>query len=110
MQAAGAYGMTALYGILPPFMAWRWRAIQAKSADSSEASPSMYGCLVPGGNFMLAFLACCATTVELGRLVLDTEAGPAVLSRAGQTANEALSQLGLAPATTLWLDSLSCLQ
>ncbi len=95
--------MTALYGVLPPIMAWRWRS--AHMTPSKEASPaaSMYGRLVPGGNFVLAFLACCATTVELGRLVLESEVGPTALSQAGQTANEALAQLGLAPPATLWL-------
>lgn len=107
LQAAGGYGMTALYGVLPPIMAWQWRTSrQVKVDPGAPYASSMYARLVPGGNLVLAFLVCCATTVEVGHLVLDSDVAPAALTHAGQKATEALAQLWLAPMAALGLTSL----
>jgi hypothetical protein len=94
--------MTALYGVMPPIMAWRLRASR-QAAGPSTPSPEGYAALLPGGNAVLALLACCATTVELGRLALDTGFTPATLGQVGQAANEALAQMAMASPATLWL-------
>lgn len=106
LQAAGGYGMTALYGVLPPLMAWQWRTSRQVKDPETASTSSMYARLVPGGNLVLAFLVCCATTVEVGHLVLDSDVAPAALTHAGQKATEALAQLWLAPLAGLGLSAL----
>ncbi|KAK3246605.1 hypothetical protein CYMTET_43864 [Cymbomonas tetramitiformis] len=84
---AGAYGMTTLYGILPPVMAWNMRGYladtygpsQQRSTDSSQvdepnSDPSLIDRLqelVPGGNPVLAGLALSAFAVQVMRASQD---------------------------------------
>ena len=63
LNLAGGYGMTALYGVLPPVMAWRLRGERWAGKESSLS--------LPGGNAALATLTAAAAAVELGRLQAD---------------------------------------
>ncbi|KAK9804780.1 hypothetical protein WJX72_004945 [[Myrmecia] bisecta] len=75
LQAAGAYGMTLLYGVAPPLMAWSRRsAASSQPANSSQAARPM----VPGGPFVLASLCSCATGIEVARIAADS--GPSLES------------------------------
>lgn len=89
-QVAGGYGMAALYGIVPPLMAWRLRygtpppSTSATDVDStripltgshlpmaSTEGSSRDGEWVPGGRAALAALCTSAVAVEAGQLALD---------------------------------------
>jgi len=66
-KIAGGYGMTLLYGILPPIMAWGIRhPIGAKPCPQKQA-------FVPGGRPVLASLTSFAASIEIGKLVSDLE-------------------------------------
>ncbi|GMH35841.1 hypothetical protein BSKO_03709 [Bryopsis sp. KO-2023] len=68
-QIAGAYGMTLLYGIMPPLMAWCVRhPIEGHSPKASKKR------MVPGGRPVLASLASCAAALEVGKLAKDSGA------------------------------------
>jgi tyrosine-specific transport protein len=74
LNAAGGYGMTALYGLLPPLMAWRLREQQLRAtadAGSDDALPSPSALRLPGGRAALAGLTAAAAAVEVGRLAED---------------------------------------
>jgi len=66
-QVAGGYGMTLLYGIVPPLMAWNLR-----SAPGGEHKPAFKFPLVPGGRPVLASVASCAAALEFGKLAIDS--------------------------------------
>lgn len=66
LNVAGGYGMTALYGVLPPVMAWRLRERRAGKYSSKPLPLSL-----PGGRAALATLTAAAAAVELGRLQAD---------------------------------------
>lgn len=68
-QIAGAYGMTLLYGIMPPLMAWCIRhPIEGHVPKTTRKQ------LVPGGRPVLASLASCAVALEVGKLAKDSGA------------------------------------
>jgi len=76
-RIAGGYGMTLLYGVLPPIMAWYLRhpAEDASCAKKRE--------LVPGGRPVLASLTSFAASVEIGKLLTDLKAFIATISMSG---------------------------
>ena len=66
--------MTALYGLLPPLMAWRLREQQLRAtadAGSDDALPSPSALRLPGGRAALAGLTAAAAAVEVGRFAED---------------------------------------
>lgn len=78
LSVAGGYGMTAMYGVLPPLMAARLRSQQEGDAKSSGAAEgadawAATGAMLPGGAPVLAGLLVMATGVGLSRLVADAE-------------------------------------
>lgn len=83
---AGAYGMTTLYGIMPPIMAWNMRgyladtygSLQQQTVDVSDADGATDSTfvnrlqeLVPGGNPVLAGLALSAFAVQVTKASQD---------------------------------------
>lgn len=97
LNAVGGYGMTALYGVLPPLMAWKLREQQEKEEEgevdgaaseeappkqqkqlapvlSSSSPPSPFSPpLLPGGRAALTALTTASVAVEVGRLADDLE-------------------------------------
>lgn len=85
LSVAGGYGMTLLYGLLPPMMAWKLREQNSSSspvpssivgggASSSSTAVPASGSeeeMVPGGKPVLAILFGMAAAVEVGRLLTD---------------------------------------
>lgn len=92
LNVAGGYGMTALYGVLPPLMAWRMREAGKEAGSSAPPPPS----LLPGGRPLLGALTTCAVAVEVGRLAEDLK--PAQVAAAASDA--AASAAGAAAAST----------
>jgi len=90
LNAVGGYGMTALYGVLPPLMAWKLREKQQEKEKevlagketttkasltpefSSSSSSSMLR-LLPGGRAALTALTTASIAVEIARLADDLE-------------------------------------
>lgn len=84
-QAAGAYGMTLLYGVVPPLMAWQLRRLQAASSTAMPPSPAAQpaaapwweaqlreaGPFVPGGTPVLAGMLAVALVIGAGRIGSD---------------------------------------
>eukprot|EP00241_Pyramimonas_parkeae_P001349 CAMPEP_0114261648 /NCGR_PEP_ID=MMETSP0058-20121206/21274_1 /TAXON_ID=36894 /ORGANISM="Pyramimonas parkeae, CCMP726" /LENGTH=540 /DNA_ID=CAMNT_0001377247 /DNA_START=294 /DNA_END=1916 /DNA_ORIENTATION=- len=76
---AGAYGMTTLYGVMPPLMAWQMRGYIFGSRDESkdepqasgETVPQQHSLLVPGGPMVLAGLGACAAFVQISKITQD---------------------------------------
>ncbi|CAM6034823.1 unnamed protein product [Sphagnum compactum] len=72
---AGAYGMTSLYGVIPPAMAWTLHRsgslLSERSKEVLEPKPSQQPIVVPGGKLTLAGIGACACVVILGQIVLD---------------------------------------
>ena len=56
----GAYGMTALYGLLPPLMAWSLRQSQSHSEEEEKSHRHLH---VPGGYLALAGMELCAVAI-----------------------------------------------
>ena len=102
LNAVGGYGMTALYGVLPPLMAWKLREQQEKEREEKEKeegggvemlaaattkvpkqqrqqqelapTPSSFSPpLLPGGRAALTALTTASVAVEVGRLADDLE-------------------------------------
>eukprot|EP00210_Caulerpa_lentillifera_P004707 g4491.t1 len=65
-RIAGGYGMTLLYGVLPPIMAWYMR--HPKGCPSCARRPPNF---VPGGRPVLASLTSFAASIEIGKLCSD---------------------------------------
>ena len=84
--------MTALYGVLPPLMAWKLREQQEKEKEAggvvqattklpkrqqmlspAAASSSFSPPLLPGGRASLTALTTASVAVEVGRLAEDLE-------------------------------------
>eukprot|EP00210_Caulerpa_lentillifera_P002500 g2397.t1 len=64
-RIAGGYGMTLLYGVLPPIMAWYNRQpLESNPVDKKQT-------FVPGGRPLLASLTSFAASIELGKLFSD---------------------------------------
>ncbi|GJP52358.1 hypothetical protein CLOM_g11481 [Closterium sp. NIES-68] len=70
-KAAGAYGMTVLYGILPPLMFYVHHKQQAEK--EAKASDSAGGSIwvQPGGSFALASLGGLSCAVIAGQAMID---------------------------------------
>jgi tyrosine-specific transport protein len=102
LSIAGGYGMTALYGVMPPVMAWKLRKQMQRSSDdhilsqlevsttniTSSPSPSSYESMVPGGMPALAGVFAAAVGVGLSRVAADADAAVEIASR---LANEVLT-------------------
>ncbi|GJP52359.1 hypothetical protein CLOM_g11482 [Closterium sp. NIES-68] len=90
-KAAGAYGMTVLYGIMPPLMFYAHHKQEALACDPTTRDCSKHHrWLEPGGSFALASMGACAFSVIAGQAVLDAsffsspstlEAGSIVLAQ-----------------------------
>lgn len=96
-QIAGAYGITLLYGILPPMMAWHARK-PGTEEDQGGKMP-----LVPGGSPVLASLASCAAAVEVGKFATDSGDFLSELTTVGSQVQSAANLVvtGLASADNL---------
>lgn len=71
-RIAGGYGMTLLYGILPPIMAWCIRHPTEQSANNQGTKTGLKrGPFVPGGRPVLASLTSFAASIEIGKLMTD---------------------------------------
>ncbi len=99
LQACGAFGMTLLYGVVPPLMAWQLRA-RLSTAEGTPAASSKRGQhtepswatawaqgaqggpFVPGGTPMLAGMLAVALMIFGGHLASDV--GVPLDSLAGQ--------------------------
>lgn len=87
---AGAYGLTLLYGLLPPLMAWQLRGRQqaqqqrdgtggaavaaagrGAAAAVAVAGAAEPGPLVPGGTPVLAAVFAVVAAITLGRVAAD---------------------------------------
>jgi len=70
VQVAGAYGLTLLYGLLPPVMAWQLRHQQHQHhpAGFMERQPAP---LVPGGTALLAMMLGVVGAITIGRVSTD---------------------------------------
>jgi tyrosine-specific transport protein len=88
LNAVGGYGMTALYGVLPPLMAWRLRSQQQRAAASAVAVPTPAP-LLPGGRPVLASLCAGAAGIEVSRLADDLGAWSTAVVGPGQAATPA---------------------
>ncbi|CAD7704974.1 unnamed protein product [Ostreobium quekettii] len=66
-QVAGGYGITLLYGILPPLMAWSVRPVGTVNQRFAPLMP-----MVPGGRKVLASITSCAAAIEVGKLAADS--------------------------------------
>ncbi len=75
MNGQGAYGMTSLYGVIPPAMAWTLHRsgtlLSERSKEVLEPKPSQQPIVVPGGKLTLVGIGACACVVILGQIVLD---------------------------------------
>jgi tyrosine-specific transport protein len=89
LSVAGGYGMTALYGLMPPLMAWRLRqADEARAAvvpPTAAAAPALQPRprLMPGGVPALAGVLAGATGVGFTRVAVDADGALAALAKAG---------------------------
>ncbi|GAB4818997.1 hypothetical protein N2152v2_006043 [Parachlorella kessleri] len=68
LDVAGAYGLTLLYGLLPPVMAWRLRQQQQDPAGRRMDQP---GPLVPGGTVVLVAALGVVGAITIGRVSTD---------------------------------------
>lgn len=89
---AGAYGMTALYGLLPPVLAWSVR----RNADAEGTQGNQ---LLPGGEPILAGLFAAGVGVFSLQLQADVSAAGAAADAAGPGGE--FGQLSMGVATEL---------
>jgi hypothetical protein len=74
LDLQGGYGMTSLYGVIPPIMAW---SLQDSSLSSPEAETtvevqsSSQSMSLPGGKIALATVGACAVAVIAVQVVDD---------------------------------------
>lgn len=73
LQAAGAYGMCTLYGVMPPLMAWNFRhgKSTASAGGLSDASAGAPHREVAGGRAALVALCGAAVGVVSGQSAID---------------------------------------
>lgn len=73
LQAAGAYGMCTLYGVMPPLMAWNFRHGKSKASPGglSDASAETPCREVAGGRAALVALCAAAVGVVSGQAAID---------------------------------------
>lgn len=96
-QMAGAYGITLLYGIIPPLMAWQMR--HPPEGEKFRVKKPM----VPGGKPVLASLASFAAAVEVGKFATDSGAFLSGLSAVGTQVQSAANLVitGIASADNM---------
>jgi tyrosine-specific transport protein len=68
----GAYGMTTLYGVMPPIMAWTMRRERRESWRDDPFKPLALrfktNTLLPGGRFALSALSLSAIAIALSKV------------------------------------------
>ena len=126
LNAVGGYGMTALYGVLPPLMAWRLREKQqeieegggvvktaltraTKQQKLAPPAPSLSNLsppLLPGGRAALTALTTASVAVEVGRLADDLEgwrraASEGVAAAAGAASSSSSSSFAASSAAAI---------
>lgn len=69
----GAYGMSVMYGILPPLMAWKMRTGRRKSQARRTPQPVNFkiNTLLPGGRWSLGALGASAVGIALSQVAED---------------------------------------
>jgi tyrosine-specific transport protein len=78
LSIAGGYGMTALYGVMPPLMAYKLRE---RSPSSSDENAAVYKPMMPGGMPALAGTFAAAAIVGFSRIAADADEAIEALSR-----------------------------
>ncbi|KAG0558976.1 hypothetical protein KC19_10G069300 [Ceratodon purpureus] len=71
---AGAYGMTSLYGVIPPIMAWSLQDSSNSNTGAEttvETQKSGQSMPIPGGRIALATVGACAVAVIVVQVVDD---------------------------------------
>ena len=127
LNAVGGYGMTALYGVLPPLMAWKLREQQEKGkeeeeievetakakapeqqqelapdlASSSPRRPAFSPPLLPGGRAALTALTTASVAVEVGRLADDLEGWRRAASEGAAAASSSFANSSTAAASAI---------
>lgn len=130
LNAVGGYGMTALYGVLPPLMAWKLRERQDKEREGEEKEGSVETMtkaleqqkqkvapvltssfsppLLPGGRAALTALTTASVAVEVGRLADDLEGwrraaseGASAAAGAGAAAASSSSSISFAASSAI---------
>ncbi|CAI5482515.1 unnamed protein product [Closterium sp. Yama58-4] len=92
-KAAGAYGMTVLYGIMPPLMFYAHHKQEATVCDPATKDCSTHHrWLEPGGSFALASMGACAFSVIAGQALLDSSLDTSFLSSRGEGGAFVLAQ------------------
>ncbi|CAI7839254.1 unnamed protein product [Closterium sp. NIES-53] len=92
-KAAGAYGMTVLYGIMPPLMFYAHHKQEAIVCDPATKDCSTHHrWLEPGGSFALASMGACAFSVIAGQALLDSSLDTSFLSSRGEGGAFVLAQ------------------
>eukprot|EP00210_Caulerpa_lentillifera_P002516 g2413.t1 len=83
-RIAGGYGMTLLYGILPPIMAWYIRHPTTEKSINNQDTKNwpVKKVFVPGGRPVLASLTSFAASIEIGKLMTDLKGLVAALGPA----------------------------
>lgn len=103
---AGAYGMTSLYGVIPPIMAWGLQNSDLSSPETkSEHKNSLIVSLL-GDRITLATVGACAVAVIVGQVMLDvtqfSSSSPAVVANVDQQENRTPTSKAFSqPFTTL---------
>ncbi|CAI5484954.1 unnamed protein product [Closterium sp. Yama58-4] len=92
-KAAGAYGMTVLYGIMPPLMFYAHHKQEAVVCDpATKDCTQHHRWLEPGGSFALASMGACAFSVIAGQALLDSSLSASFLSSRGEGGAFVLAQ------------------
>jgi len=68
----GAYGMTLMYGVMPPLMAWKMREQSDLHGVCETKQPSFWHCkiteLLPGGQLVLSALSASAIAIAASKI------------------------------------------
>jgi len=76
----GAYGMSVMYGILPPLMAWKMRTGRSKSHARRTPVHLKINTLIPGGRWSLGALGASAVVIALSQVAEDITSSGVVAS------------------------------
>ena len=76
----GAYGMSVMYGILPPLMAWKMRTGRSKSHARRTPVHLKMNTLIPGGRWSLGALGASAVVIALSQVAEDITSSGVVAS------------------------------
>jgi tyrosine-specific transport protein len=103
----GAYGMSVMYGILPPLMAWKMRTGRRKSQARRTPQPVNFkiNTLLPGGRWSLGALGASAVGIALSQVAEDITSSGVVGSIptvAGSSELSAPLVADIAAATQQW--------